>query len=35
MNRRADVLLECFSAIPAWRIDALGAYFAYVRHPVR
>ena len=33
MNRRGDVLLECFAAIPEWRIDRVGAYFAYVRHP--
>ena len=33
MNRRAAALRACFAAIPDWRIDALGAYFAYVRHP--
>ena len=24
-----------FAAIPAWQIDSLGAYFAYMRHPFR
>lgn len=33
MGRRATAMRACFAAIPDWRIDALGAYFAYVRHP--
>jgi aspartate/methionine/tyrosine aminotransferase len=33
MVRRAVAMRACFAAIPNWRIDALGAYFAYVRHP--
>ena len=33
MGRRAATVRGTFAAIPAWCIDALGAYFAYVRHP--
>ena len=33
MVRRAAAMRACFAAIPHWQIDALGAYFAYVRHP--
>jgi aspartate/methionine/tyrosine aminotransferase len=33
MDRRAVAMRACFTATPGWRIDALGAYFAYVRHP--
>ena len=33
MARRAATVRRCFAAIPAWQIDSLGAYFAYVRHP--
>ena len=33
MARRAATLRASFAAIPQWRIDSLGAYFAYVRHP--
>ena len=32
---RANLMRRLFAAIPAWRIDSLGAYFAYVRHPFR
>ena len=35
MLRRASTARRAFAAIPAWRIDSLGAYFAYVRHPYR
>jgi aspartate/methionine/tyrosine aminotransferase len=36
MNRRAAVLREAFArCLPAWQVDALGTYFAYVRHPFR
>jgi aspartate/methionine/tyrosine aminotransferase len=30
---RADALKDVMSRLPAWKMDALGAYFAYVRHP--
>ncbi len=33
MNRRGDACRDAFSGLPGWRIDAQGAYFAYVRHP--
>jgi len=34
MNRRAVAMREHFEPrLPEWRIDALGAFFAYVRHP--
>ena len=33
MGQRAATVRRAFAAIPAWQIDALGAYFAYVRHP--
>jgi aspartate/methionine/tyrosine aminotransferase len=33
INDRARALREAFAAIPSWRIESLGAYFAYVRHP--
>jgi aspartate/methionine/tyrosine aminotransferase len=33
MGRRTAAMRVCFAAIPDWRVDALGAYFAYVRHP--
>ncbi len=35
MLARAGLMRSLFAAIPAWRIDSLGAYFAYVRHPFR
>lgn len=31
--RRADALRMAFSSLPAWRLDSLGAYFAFARHP--
>ncbi|MDO1585154.1 aminotransferase [Rhizobium oryzicola] len=31
--RRADALREVMAGLPAWRLDAVGAYFAFVRHP--
>jgi aspartate/methionine/tyrosine aminotransferase len=31
--KRAAALREVMSRLPAWKLDALGAYFAYVRHP--
>jgi aspartate/methionine/tyrosine aminotransferase len=33
INRRADALRAVFANIPQWRVESLGAYFAYVRHP--
>ncbi len=33
INGRAAVVREVFAGLPEWRLDSLGAYFAYVRHP--
>jgi aspartate/methionine/tyrosine aminotransferase len=33
INDRADAVRAAFGRLPEWRIDSLGAYFAYVRHP--
>ncbi len=33
MDARASALRTGFKALPGWRLEALGAYFAYVRHP--
>ena len=33
INRRADAMRDAFQRLPDWRIESLGAYFAYVRHP--
>ncbi len=33
ISSRADTFRETMRASPAWRLDALGAYFAYVKHP--
>ncbi len=33
INRRAGAVRDGFQGLPDWRIDSLGAYFAYVRHP--
>lgn len=33
INRRATSLQQAMQRLPGWRIDAMGAYFAYVRHP--
>ena len=30
---RAATVRRSFAAIPQWRVDSLGAYFAYMRHP--
>jgi aspartate/methionine/tyrosine aminotransferase len=30
---RAAALRRVMATLPAWKVDALGAYFAYVRHP--
>ena len=31
--RRAEALKSVMTTVPDWRIDAIGAYFAFVRHP--
>ena len=33
MDRRAKACIQAFSGLSGWRIDAVGAYFAYLRHP--
>jgi aspartate/methionine/tyrosine aminotransferase len=33
INHRAATLVTAMEALPEWRIDAMGAYFAYVHHP--
>lgn len=33
INQRAATLRQALAELPGWRIDAMGAYFAYVRHP--
>lgn len=33
MAERAAACRSAFSALPGWRVDAQGAYFAYLRHP--
>ena len=35
INRRAEVFGAALSGLPEWRIDSIGAYFAYLRHPFR
>lgn len=33
INERAETVRAAFQRLPDWRLDSLGAYFAYVRHP--
>ena len=33
INQRAGAIQDAFQRLPDWRIESLGAYFAYVRHP--
>jgi aspartate/methionine/tyrosine aminotransferase len=33
IDRRAQAMRAAFDHLPTWRIEALGAYFAFVRHP--
>jgi len=33
INGRAAAVRDAFAGLPGWRLDSLGAYFAYVRHP--
>lgn len=32
INARADAMRRAFERLPEWRVESLGAYFAYVRH---
>jgi aspartate/methionine/tyrosine aminotransferase len=33
ITRRAQSFRDALGSVPGWRLDAMGAYFAYVRHP--
>lgn len=33
MHRRAEAFRRALAPVPEWRVDSVGAYFAYVRHP--
>ncbi len=33
INARAAAFRTALARAPAWRLDSLGAYFAYIRHP--
>lgn len=33
INRRAEAVRQHLAGLPGWRIDSLGTYFAYLRHP--
>jgi aspartate/methionine/tyrosine aminotransferase len=33
MAHRAAAMRHVFESLPGWRLDSIGAYFAYVRHP--
>ncbi len=33
INRRAARFRQALAEVPEWRIDSVGAYFAYLRHP--
>jgi len=33
INRRAQVFRDALATLPEWRIESIGAYFAYLRHP--
>jgi len=33
INNRALTLKSAMQTLPNWKIEAMGAYFAYVRHP--
>ena len=35
ITRRAAAMKDVMTRLPAWEISAIGAYFAYVRHPFR
>ena len=34
INDRATAMQQTLAKLPEWRLDSLGAYFAYVRHPL-
>ncbi|MGO4570997.1 aminotransferase [Microvirga sp. 2TAF3] len=33
INRRAEVFRQALAPLPEWRIESVGAYFAYLSHP--
>jgi len=33
INRRGTAFREAMRAVPGWRVEQVGAYFAYLRHP--
>ncbi|WP_075289529.1 aminotransferase [Pararhizobium arenae] len=33
IGRRADALRQVMARTPGWKLQAIGAYFAYIRHP--
>ncbi|SCZ07989.1 aminotransferase [Microvirga guangxiensis] len=33
INRRAQVFRDALASLPEWKIESVGAYFAYLRHP--
>ena len=33
IGRRADAMRTAFATLPEWDLEAIGAYFAFVRHP--
>jgi len=33
INRRAQIFRDALAPLPEWRIESVGAYFAYLRHP--
>jgi aspartate/methionine/tyrosine aminotransferase len=35
INRRIDVFRRALEPTPDWRIESIGAFFAYLRHPFR
>jgi len=35
INRRAEVFSRAMQPLGGWKIDSIGAYFAYLRHPFR
>ncbi|KQT88178.1 aminotransferase [Aurantimonas sp. Leaf443] len=35
IRRRAELFVRTLAAVPGWRLEQIGAYFAYVAHPCR
>jgi aspartate/methionine/tyrosine aminotransferase len=33
INERATAFRDAMAGLPGWRVDSIGAYFAYLRHP--